>query len=56
MDLQEKREQDPSRPLLEIRNLQKSFSGVTVLEDISFDLKSGEVHTLIGENGAGKAP
>ncbi len=32
----------------------KSFSGVRVLEDVSFDLHPGEVHVLAGENGAGK--
>ena len=48
---------DPSaerRPLLRMRGIGKSFSGVPVLEDVSFDLGPGEVHILAGENGAGK--
>jgi len=40
--------------LLRMENIGKSFSGVKVLDDVSFDLKSGEVHVLAGENGAGK--
>ncbi|AWW00330.1 sugar ABC transporter ATP-binding protein [Arcticibacterium luteifluviistationis] len=42
-------------PLLQISQISKSFSGIKVLENISFDLKSGEVHALMGENGAGKS-
>lgn len=38
-----------------MRNVSKDFSGVRVLEDVSFDLKQGEVHVLAGENGAGKS-
>lgn len=34
--------------------ISKSFSGVPVLEDASFELEAGEVHILAGENGAGK--
>jgi ribose transport system ATP-binding protein len=40
--------------LLKLTHIEKSFSGVRVLDDVSFDLKKGEVHVLAGENGAGK--
>jgi rhamnose transport system ATP-binding protein len=41
--------------LLSARELSKSFGGVRVLHDVSIDLHAGEVHALVGENGAGKS-
>ncbi|MEI7615792.1 MAG: sugar ABC transporter ATP-binding protein [Actinomycetota bacterium] len=41
--------------VLDIKNLFKEFPGVKALTDFNFDLFSGEVHALIGENGAGKS-
>jgi rhamnose transport system ATP-binding protein len=41
--------------LVEARNICKSFTGVHALKDVSFDLRSGEIHALVGENGAGKS-
>jgi branched-chain amino acid transport system ATP-binding protein len=40
--------------ILEVKNLQKSFGGLKVIQDISFDVKQGEILGLIGPNGAGK--
>src|SRR6266403_5012303 len=42
-------------PLLEMKEITKSFPGVRALDGVSFDLKAGEIHALVGENGAGKS-
>lgn len=44
-----------SAPILAIRKVSRSFGPVQVLFDIDFTLFPGEVHALIGENGAGKS-
>jgi len=43
------------RPILEMKNIKKSFGSVYVLKDVDFTLKKGEVHALVGGNGAGKS-
>ena len=42
-------------PLLQLRGISKTFPGVKALDDVSFALYPGEVHMLLGENGAGKS-
>jgi ribose transport system ATP-binding protein len=44
-----------SLPVLELRGVTKRYGSVTVLRDIDFELMEGEVHGVIGENGAGKS-
>ena len=41
--------------LVKLSGIGISFSGVQILEDINFELKKGEIHCLIGENGSGKS-
>ena len=41
--------------ILRLSHVSKTFPGVRALNEISFDLKRGEVHCLCGENGAGKS-
>jgi inositol transport system ATP-binding protein len=41
--------------LLEVENVRKAFPGVLALDNVSFHLKRGHVHALMGENGAGKS-
>jgi rhamnose transport system ATP-binding protein len=45
----------PAPPVLQLRQLAKSFGGARALRGVDFDLKAGEVHALLGENGAGKS-
>jgi ribose transport system ATP-binding protein/rhamnose transport system ATP-binding protein len=40
---------------LDVRNLSKTFPGVTALDDVSMSVEAGEIRALLGENGAGKS-
>lgn len=42
-------------PLVAIHGVSKSFGGVHALRDVSFDIRPGAVHGLVGANGAGKS-
>ncbi|WP_372840498.1 sugar ABC transporter ATP-binding protein [Phaeovulum sp.] len=44
-----------ARPVLALRGVDRSFGPIQILHDINIELYPGEVHALIGENGAGKS-
>ncbi|MFD2839897.1 multiple monosaccharide ABC transporter ATP-binding protein [Populibacterium corticicola] len=41
--------------ILEMRSITKTFPGVKALEDVTLNVKRGEIHAICGENGAGKS-
>jgi branched-chain amino acid transport system ATP-binding protein len=43
-----------AEPVLSLRGLRKNFGGLRVTDDVSLDVRPGEIHAIIGPNGAGK--
>lgn len=46
---------DQGTPLLHMRGIEKIFPGVKALDGVDLDVRAGEVHCLLGQNGAGKS-
>jgi branched-chain amino acid transport system ATP-binding protein len=42
------------KPILEVKDLQKTFGGITAVDSLSFEVKAGEILGLLGPNGSGK--
>lgn len=40
--------------ILEMRNITKTFPGVKALNNVNLNVRKGEIHALVGENGAGR--
>ncbi|WHA44077.1 sugar ABC transporter ATP-binding protein [Agrobacterium larrymoorei] len=45
----------PGNAVLALKGIEKSFGSISVLRGVDFDVRAGEVHALMGENGAGKS-
>ncbi|MFR2483984.1 MAG: hypothetical protein ACLTAC_11480, partial [Hungatella sp.] len=50
---EERSGQMPENTILSVRNIVKTYPGVIAINHFSMDVREGEVHALIGENGAG---
>jgi len=48
------RESKSATPVVQMKGITKSFPGVLATDHVDFDIRSGEIHALLGENGAGK--
>jgi ribose transport system ATP-binding protein len=46
---------DNNKSLLFAKGICKQFNGIEVLKNVDLEIRSGEVHALMGENGAGKS-
>lgn len=52
--MNEIRESKSATPVVQMKGITKSFPGVLATDHVDFDIRSGEIHALLGENGAGK--
>src|SRR5580693_1158483 len=43
------------QPILRMQNIVKRFGGMTAVDEVDFNVNSGEIHALLEENGAGKS-
>lgn len=46
---------NPTPPLLELSKVSKRFGGALAVDNLDWDVRAGEVHCLVGENGCGKS-
>lgn len=45
----------PGEEIIRLERVTKRFGGITAVNDVSFGIESGEIHAVVGENGAGKS-
>src|SRR5215204_4455434 len=48
-------ESAPKVDIIRLEQVTKRFGGITAVNDVSFGISSGEIHAVVGENGAGKS-